>query len=279
MNDAKYIKGQKRNMKVWNAQFQQKPSPPGGFIFNPDKWNFYDVVSTTEKKVALPDPDFQILSVDCAWKSGQENDKVALVVIGVEGPRKYLLDYQHEHMSYVGILDAIRAMRKKYPKISFVLVEKAANGEAVIKQLSEEMGGMVGVVAKDDKEARAHAASADLDSGQCFIPNPEQESRYQTDIIDEFAHFNGDGTIEFDDLVDAFTQAINWLREKFWSSEHLDKAYKEVTEGKNLDPQVGEACPGCGKTGTIVREGTSWVCKSCKSSGHGARRRIVKQGM
>jgi predicted phage terminase large subunit-like protein len=271
MNTPQYITGEKRNPKKWGAQFQQRPSPPGGFIFDPDKWNYYDPT------VGAPDPEFQILSVDCAWKSGKDNDKVALMVMGVEGPRKYVLWYRHERMSYTGILDAIREARKLYPKISYVLVEAAANGEAVIKQLSEEMSGMIGVVPKDDKEARAQAASADL--GSCYIPDPEKDTKVQFDMIDNFADFNGDGSVEFDDLIDAFTQAINWLRMRYWGADHLDKQYKEVTQGQNSDPKSGEECPGCKKSGTVVREGNSWICGSCGSSGRGGHIRLTKRGM
>lgn len=267
MNDKKHIASEKKNAKKWVSQFQQKPSPPGGFIFNPDKWIPYD---------KAPDLDFQILSVDCAWKSGKENDKVALMVVGVDGPKRFVLAWRHEHMSYVGILEAIRGFRKQYPKISYVLVEEAASGASVIKQLSEEMPGLIGIVPKDDKEARAHSASADLDSGQCYIPNPETDIRVQSEIIDTFAEFQGDGSIEFDDLVDAFTQAVNWLRSRYFGTEHLDKLYKEITEA-GKPPETGDKCPGCGEN-TVVREGSLWACSSCKSTGRGTSSKITKVG-
>lgn len=269
MNTKRYIAGEKKNPKRWSAQFQQRPSPPGGFIFNPDKWRYFD-------PAAAPDPDFQVLSVDCAWKSGKENDKVALMVLGADGPRRFVLGYRHEHMSYVQILDAIRDTRKQFPKISFVLVEAAANGEAVLKQLGEEMPGMVGIVPKDDKEARAHAASADLESENCYIPDPEKDSKVQFDLVDNFAQFQGDGSVEFDDLIDAFTQGINWLRMRFWGSDHLDKDYEQLTKGKG-DVHTGDACPGCGKK-TVVREGSVWTCTSCHSEGRGGRVKLTKQG-
>lgn len=267
MNTKQYIAGEKRNSKKWNAQFQQRPSPPGGFIFNPDKWIPYD---------KAPDTDLQVLSVDCAWKSGKANDKVGLMVLGVDGPNRHILSWRHEHMTYNQILDAIRQYRREYPKISYVLVEEAANGYAVIKQLSEEMPGLVGVLPKEDKEARAHSASSDLESGHVFVPNPETNTLVQSEIIDTFAEFQGDGSVEFDDLIDAFTQAINWLRSRYWGTEHIDKQYAELSKS-DKPPETGDTCPGCGKS-TVVREGSAWMCGGCGSNGRGSRRTIIKPG-
>jgi hypothetical protein len=54
-------------------------------------------------------------------------------------------------------------------------------------------------------------------------------------LIDNFAHFSGEGSISHDDDIDAFSQLINLLRMRFWGTDHLDEAYEEITEGKG-DP-------------------------------------------
>jgi len=130
--------GQKKLPRVWSGQYQQHPSPPGGVIFNPDRWGasggeacFWDPTGP------LPDPEFQIISVDCAWKSGGENDLTAIMALGIAGNRRWILDFQIERMNYNQQIENIRKMRARFPKASYTLVEETANGYAVIKQLAK----------------------------------------------------------------------------------------------------------------------------------------------
>jgi len=267
-----------RTPRVWSGQFQQKPSPPGGFIFNPDRWGASGgVASFWNPTGAIPDPEFQLITVDCARKSAAENDNTCVMAMGVNGSQRWILDIDMRVMTYNEQIDSIRTMRKKFPKVSYVLIEQAANGFAVIKQLQEEMTGIIPIDPEGGKESRAVAASADMEN--TFWPDPARDPRIQSHI-DNFANFAGEGSVEHDDDVDAYTQAINWLRMRFWGQDHLDKAYAEIQRKPGelkLDTDAKELCPGCEKA-TVVRVGSEWHCTNCPSQGSGSRNRIVRQG-
>ena len=271
MNTRSFRNGQKARPRVWSGQYQQKPSPPGGFIFDPDRWgsgSFYDPT------LPPPDPEFQLISVDCAWKSADENDFTAIHCYGINGANRWLLDFQTERMNYIEQCDNIRKMRAHFPKVSYILIEEAANGYAVIKQLSSEMTGITAIKPEGGKESRAVAASAD--QTHTFLPDPQKDPRVQP-LIDNFAHFAGEGTVEHDDDIDAYSQAMNWLRERFWSTAHLDKEYEKTLEHKPEDSKTGDVCPGCGKN-TVAREGRKWSCTNCPSTGEGNRMKIIRAG-
>jgi predicted phage terminase large subunit-like protein len=272
MNDRRYIAGEKKNPRKWTAQFQQDPSPPGGFIFDPDKWKLYKVKGR-------PDPEFQLMSVDTATKGKLENDKAAIQVWGVSGPDRWLLKRVHEHLGFTELCDRIEQVKREFPKVSYILVEAQSIGPGVVKVLGEKFPGFVLVTPKDDKYSRAMAASAAQASGNVYIPDPEDDVEMQAEWIDVFSQFQGDGSVEFDDEVDAYSQAMIWLADRFFGDPHLDRLYEETMKGKNTDPQTGEECPGCHRKGTVVREGTSWICKGCGSSGRGGKRRVTQTGM
>lgn len=255
-----WIRSEKRRPRVWSGQYQQHPSPAGGFIFDPDRWGIYD-------PTVQVDPDFQIMSVDCAWKSAEENDLTAIHVYGVSGIKRWLLHRYTAHMNYIQQLESIREIRRTFPKISYVLIEEAANGYAVIKQLREEMTGVEAIKPEGGKESRAVAASAD--QSNVFLPMPEKETWVQHEWIDNFAHFTGEGSIEHDDDIDAFSQAMNWLRSRFWGTEHLDKQYAEIQKAGSRNSGIEETTPGtcraCGQPAKVTGDG--WACTVCKASG------------
>jgi predicted phage terminase large subunit-like protein len=265
------IAAYKRHPRVWTGQYQQHPSPAGGFIFDPDRWSFYDPTKPV-------DPDFQIMSVDCAWKSADENDQTAIHVYGVTGVKRWLLHRHTARMNYVEQLEHMRKIRSTFPKISYVLVEEAANGYAIIKQLREEMTGIEAIKPEGSKETRANGSSAD--QRNVYLPLPEKETWVQREWIDHFAQFTGEGSVDHDDDIDAFSQAMNWLRSRFWSTEYLDKLYeKEVLGVKAPTPEIEQiptgTCRACGQPARIA--GNVWTCTECKASGR-LNAAVIQQG-
>jgi ribosomal protein L37AE/L43A len=96
----------------------------------------------------------------------------------------------------------------------------------------------------------------------------------------EFAAFNGEGSVDHDDDIDAITQALNWLRTRHcgvsdWMQKQIDKLAK--TADRKL---CVEFCPACRKK-TVERDSEQWACSSCKAHGlaRGSRLRTFKQGM
>ena len=70
--------------------------------------------------------------------------------------------------------------------------------------------GLIAVPPRGGKIARAHAVSAQIESGNIYLPEPAGAPWVQ-DLIEEFAAFpNG----AYDDQVDAMTQAILHLQQQ-----------------------------------------------------------------
>jgi predicted phage terminase large subunit-like protein len=218
------VLGFKKNPRVWSGQYQQKPSPAGGYIFAPDKWGKYDPAKA-------PDPEFQIMSLDATFKDGKSSDLVALHCYGVDGPYRWLLDRDTRCMDITATMNAIRTMKAAHPKVSYILIEDKANGPAIMQLLHQEIPGMLAIDPRDSKLARAHAASADQMSGHIILPDPEKLGWVQP-FIDNFAAYNGVGSVKHDDDIDAMSQAINWLRTRNcgvseWMQQQIDKVSAE----------------------------------------------------
>src|ERR1039458_5231627 len=111
-------------------------------------------------------------------------------------------------MNFPKTIEAVRAMAAKWPEAHRKLVEDKANGSAVIDTLKHEISGLIAVNPEGGKVARAHAVSAQVESGNVYLPHPTIAS-WVNDFIEEVAGFpNGRN----DDQVDAMTQALNRLR-------------------------------------------------------------------
>jgi predicted phage terminase large subunit-like protein len=203
------------------GQYQQRPAPQGGIIFNPLWWRTW-----TESGVnPLPQTfDQQIISVDCAFKDQSHNDFVSIQVWGFVGPRSYLIARDTQHRGYTSTKQGIRDMKAVHPGVNLVLVEDKANGSAVVEELKKEFN-IIAIDPQGGKESRAQACSADMEAGNVYLPDKEAHA-WVTKFITDFAKFPA---AKHDDDVDACTQALNWRRGRRFG---LLEYYKE--EGEKL---------------------------------------------
>jgi predicted phage terminase large subunit-like protein len=124
------------------------------------------------------------------------------------------------------IMEQARHVRIMFPHCAhYILIESAGYGDELVQELKRKLSGVVKLshAREGDKILRAEAASSDLESGNCFLPgyrvgadeySMPDESRCSADIVDfvnSCAVFpNG----RYDDDVDSFTQAVNWIRSR-----------------------------------------------------------------
>ena len=155
--------------------------------------------------VNLPDEFPQeIQSWDLSFKDLASSDYVAGGVWAVKGADRYLIDQKRERLGFPETLEAIRAMTRKWPKTRLKLVEDKANGPAVIQSLRREIQGLVAVNPEGGKIVRAQACSAQVESGNVYLPHPAIAPWVEA-FIEECAAFpNG----RHDDQVDQMTQAL-----------------------------------------------------------------------
>lgn len=186
----------KEGSRAWTALYQGKPTALEGNLIKRDWWRFY----TEDEIENLP---YKIISVDAAFKDGDDNDYVAIQVWGKTKNTYYLLDYIEEHLNFVDTLNAIRDLHIKYDDIWYTLIEDKANGSAIINVLSSEIEGIIPINPEGGKVSRANSVTPAIEAGRVKLP---KFASYTKHFIDECAAFpNG----AHDDSVDAMTQALN----------------------------------------------------------------------
>lgn len=191
------------------AQYQQNPIPRTGGVFQRDWWRDYDH-APTEGRV--------IISCDLSFKDGETNDYCVMLVARQSGSRIYLL---HRVKARMGFIEAYKALESLVHRFTatVVLVEEAANGQAVIETLKQHLTStaVIGVTPRGGKHARAWAAQPWVEGGQVFLPRVRTtdgecwpDRRWVEDFVDQTTLFPRG---KYDDDVDACTQLIAWCEE------------------------------------------------------------------
>lgn len=226
--------------RSWNAQYQQRPSPAEGIIFNPSDWRYYVQDPANAHDDIHPAPRFEdgAITVDCAFKDKAESDNVAIHAWGFVGPRNYLIKRSTCRRGYTATKMAIREMKqemveRKIP-IDYCLIEDKANGSAVIEEMKRGRWGMsiIAIEPMGGKVARAWGAQPEQEAGNCFLPEDADDT---PKFINDCAVFPA---VEHDDDVDAFTQLVNWRRRmgnglfELWAQQAKEQRDKD---GVKLD--------------------------------------------
>lgn len=184
------------------GQLQQNPAPAEGGIVKRPWWKTY---SKLPEKI-----DFVVHSWDMAFKDTAESSYVVGQVVARSGPDYYLLAQVRRRMAFTESCAAVKALLLKYPAPNAVLVEDKANGSAIIEVLRKQVPGIIPIEPKGGKLARANAVSPLIESGNVYLPDPVIDL-WVEDFIAEWAMVPNN---EDWDQVDAFSQALNWMRER-----------------------------------------------------------------
>lgn len=185
------------------GQLQQRPAPAEGNIVKREWWKFY-------RRSELPKMEQIIQSWDLTFKDKQKSDFVAGVVLGRVKADKYVLDLRNERLAFNGQLAAVKSMSQKWPTATEKLVEDAALAQALIATLQREIVGLIAVLPQGSKIARAESVSPQIESGNIWLPHPDECPWTQT-IIEQWAVFPNGAN---DDIVDAMSQGISRLSRK-----------------------------------------------------------------
>lgn len=199
------------------GQLQQRPSPRGGAIFKRAAFNWYkEAPAFTEI----------MISVDCAFKSTDTSDYVAIQAWGKIGPNKYLIHRVREHLGFAATCHAVRSVTALFPSYIACVVEDKANGPAVVETLQKEIPRVIPVNPNGGKLTRAYAVEPEQEAGNVYLPDPSI-APWVEQWLSEVCSFPASPN---DDEVDAFTQALNWFRTRSGSMGWL--AYARDQMGK-----------------------------------------------
>jgi len=193
----------------WSALMQQNPTTEGGNIVKRAWWKYWKVMPTKFDEV--------IQSWDLTFKE-HGSSYVVGQVWGRVGASKYLLDQFRDKVGFVETGTAIISMSAKWPEAHRKYIEDKANGPAVIDSLKNKMPGIVPVQPEGSKESRAHAASAQIEGGNVWLP---EQAPWLHDYLEEWAQFPNGAN---DDQVDATTQAL--MKLNLSSIERLERLLK-----------------------------------------------------
>ena len=187
---------------VWAALYQQRPAPAEGGVLQRKWWKYYKVPPGRFEEI--------IQSWDMAFKDNKDNDFVVGQVWGRLGADKYLLDQVRGRMDFPTTVQGVKNVTAKWRLAHRKLVEDKANGPAVIATLRHQIPGLIAVNPEGGKEARAAAASPQIEAGNVYLPDPTI-APWIGDFVEECAAFPGGAN---DDQVDAMTQALIYFNSR-----------------------------------------------------------------
>jgi predicted phage terminase large subunit-like protein len=197
---------------AFEGQYQQRPAPAGGLIFQPEWFKFFN---------ELPEVDRIAISWDMSFKDKAGSDYVVGLVAVQHGADIYLLDRVKGRWGFVESCRQVQALAKQYPHAS-ILIEDAANGPAIIDTLKHTVPGVIAVHPEGGKLARAQAIAPRVEAGNIYLPNPRPHGTLvpEREWVDDFIHqFRVFPHGAHDDDVDALSQLlVRWRKRPLLSA-------------------------------------------------------------
>jgi predicted phage terminase large subunit-like protein len=195
--------------RFWFALYQQRPTSADGDMFKRGWWEWY------AKRPARFDRIIQ--SWDFTFDDTAGADYVVGLVVGVRDGEYYVLDMVRDRMDAPTAARAVETLSLKWPEARAKLIEKKANGAAVIKLLKRKVSGLIPIEPMGGKTQRAAAVSPDVESGNVFLP---EGVAWIHDFVEELAQFPKGA---HDDIVDALTQALIYLSGNKSATQKLNR--------------------------------------------------------
>ena len=186
---------------AWQALYQQRPAAAEGAVFKREWWKTYTPANTPARFEQV------VLSLDTAFKVGSSNDYSVGLVLGVGEAGYYLLDVWRDRAEFPELKRKVEILATRWtPHV--VLIEDKASGQSLIQELRSDSRLPIRAIKVDsDKVTRAAAITPLVEAGRVFLP---EAAPWLPDFMDEVSSFPA---APHDDMVDALTQALNYVRE------------------------------------------------------------------
>jgi predicted phage terminase large subunit-like protein len=199
------------------GQMQQRPAPVEGGMFKRHWWRRYE--PGLEDRLHLG-----FARVVASWDMRfSDHDKASTSYVvgqlwGAHGADRYLLGQVRARLSFTESCRAVAALSAWRPDATAKLIERKANGAAVIDALRRRIGGLIPIEPEGGKDVRAAAVEPYAEAGNVYLPAGEYipaplgyDQTLVSAFVEECAVFpNG----AHDDQVDAMSQALTWLRDE-----------------------------------------------------------------
>lgn len=197
---------------AWTSLYQCRPAPEEGAVFRRQWFKPYGGPIECTRT---------IFSLDCAFKTGQANDYSVITVISESKTSYHVRLVSRGRWEFPELKRQAIALADIW-RPSAVLVEDAASGQSLIQALKAETRlPILPVKPQGDKLSRAHAVSPLVESGRVWVSD---SAPWLANFLDEVTSFP---SAPHDDQVDAFTQALNWMRGSYFDSDTWQKVGNE----------------------------------------------------
>lgn len=241
---------------VFNSLFQGDPTDELGNLFRMENWEEYEI----EKGWKPATFDRIYLSIDATFKDNKDNDFVAMKVGGIKAGNDYLRYLVRKRMDLPDTLDKIVKVCKMFPEIDIIYIEDKANGPGIVSVLRKwrrklgidehDFPSVYPLEPEGGKYARAQTAAPFQREGHCYIPcekdahllsSPDDFEWEEKDMSYTNCFKHELGTFPFganDDLVDAFSQAINKNIPLLTGEEKAEKRPQRFVRYTNWWPEM-----------------------------------------
>ena len=187
--------------REFESLYQQNPTAAKGDIFKVAgfrRWNQFNLPTQF---------DLEVISMDTNVSPGVDNDDTVIQHWAKSGSLFYLLDEVRGNWGMTQQLNAFKIFCDARPWVPSKLVEKKANGAAIIDMLTRWVSGLIPVEPIGNKEQRALAVEPYVTAGNIFIPEAK-DAPWVDKFVLECAQFPHG---KHDDAGDTMTQAVNYM--------------------------------------------------------------------
>ena len=226
---------------AYACQYLQRPTDDSAAVLKRSWWRFYARThadtraprpagcDTEQPAVSLPEHfERVVIAADLTFGS-TTGDWAVAQAWGAAGGGCYLLEQWRARAGFEASLDALRAMAARHPGCK-VLVEKAANGAAIIESLQKAIPGVVAMKPRGSKRQRAAAVAPAVESGACYLPLGWPGL---VEFVEELA-----GASNHDDMLDATAYALADLANAWSEPEPAGGYVHTVTAADGPPPGI-----------------------------------------
>ena len=187
-----------------------------------DKLRFYE-------KADLPtDFDEITLSADLSLGgTSADSDPTCISVWGRKGANHYLLKVINKKMGFTEQQNSINRLCADYPTIKRKIVEKKANGQAIMETLGKNISGIIPYDPKgDSKVSRLQAVTSYFEAGNIYFPNEKVMPNIE-EFVEQLLKFPA---CAHDDFVDTLSQYLLNYEYRSVGKVSTDSSYASLSD-------------------------------------------------
>ena len=154
------------------AQLQQNPVDRAGGIIQVEWIKHWSPGGVIPGTVALPPIGVDLLSFDCSFKGDKSSDPSCGGAWRRAAGRFFLMDLEWGLWDFPALVEAVKRLSRRWPRIIRKVVEDKANGPALISTLQTDFPGFDPCEPYGDKEARLSSVAPLFKAGLVFLPHP-----------------------------------------------------------------------------------------------------------